>query len=210
MLVNTVRSLFALWICAALVSCDIYDEMPQMPVGDSGDSSYTYIDATSYTQWIYLNLEDGTSVVLPYDDADNVPDQWTFAMHRYDCKTNGGMAMETKFSTLDALVSALSEGTFDVEGMYVADVEDSIIIDMSHMLDGWLVYAPSPVNKELGKWLNVDISDMPPIYTPSDKVYLICTQKGVYCAVRFMGYTNPYYYDAKGYISFDYIYPLNL
>ncbi len=203
-------ALSVLALCAVLFSCELYDDRTLMPT-DSGDNSFSYVDATDYAQWVYLNLEDGTSVALEYNDEADIPEEWTFALHRYDCKTNGGTACETEFSSLEALEKALSEGTFSVKGGdYVADVEDSIYIDLSHMIDSVVVYAPSLVNKELSKWMDLDLSFMPPIYTPSGRVYIICTRQGVYGAIRFTGYSNPYYYDAKGYISFDYIYPLEV
>ncbi len=200
-----------LGVCATLVACDVYDDMSQMPQSEGGDGSFSYLDATSYTQWIYLNLEDGTGVTLEYDDTLNIPEQWTFALHRYDCKTNGGTAMETEFGSIDALVAALRGGEYAFsQSQFVADTQDSITIDMSHMMDGWLEYAPSMVNKELGKWLDVDTSEMPPIYTPSDRAYIICTREGTYAALRFTAFSNPFYYDTKGYISFDYLYPLEI
>ncbi len=198
-------------VCAVLSACDLYDDMSKMPTDGNTDNSFAYIDATDYAQWIYLNLENGTSLALPYDDEANVPDEWTFALHRYDCKTNGGAALETGFSSLDALQAAIGDSSYSIpKDGYVEDTPDSIAIDMSHMMDSVLIYAPSMRNNELSKWLDVDISVMPPIYTPSNRVYIICTREGVMGAVRFTGFSNPYYYDAKGYISFDYLYPIGL
>ncbi len=193
-----------------LASCNLYDDMSKMPQTGGGDGRFSYVDATSYTQWVYLNLEDGSCVALAYNDSTDIPEEWTFALHRYDCKTNAGAAMETAFGSLEEMEEAMRQGTFSPEnGQYVQDSPDSIYIDLSQMLDSVLVYAPSMVNKELSKWLDVDISGMPPIYTPSHKVYVIRTKEDEYVAVLFTSFSNPYYYDAKGYISFSYIYPLD-
>ncbi len=204
-------ALCVMGVCMALIACDVYDDMSLMPQSENGDGSFSYIDATDYKQWIYLNLEDGTGVTLEYDDTLNIPEQWTFALHRYDCKTNGGAAMETEFGSLEELQTALNGGEYSfAQSQFVPDTQDSIIIDMSHMMDGWLEYAPAMLNKEMGKWLDVDTSEMPPIYTASNRVYIICTREGTYAAVRFTAYSNPFYYDAKGYILFDYLYPLEI
>jgi len=193
------------------LSCDgIYDDPSEMPV-EKDDNSFSLVDCTSYTNWVYFNLADDTSQTLDYQaEESDIAAGWTFAMHRYDCKTNGGSAYETVYTSIEELQTALDEGTFALPQAsdYVADVADSVTIDMSHMMEGYLVYAKSMVNQELGKWLDVDTSNMPPNYTQSDRVYLIRTSDGSVAAIYFTGYSNPYEYNTKGYISFDYVYPL--
>ncbi len=191
----------------SIASCDIYDDISEMPSSTASDHSFSYIDATSYIQWVYLDLKSGAATTLPYDDDEHIPDEWTFALHRYDCKTNAGRCAETPFSSLESLSSAVVNGSYRLpeESEMTADVADSIIIDVSHMLDLYLGYASAMVNKEMTRWLDVNISTMPPIYTPSNKVYLLRTKEEEYVAVLFTSFTNPFYYDTKGYISFDYI-----
>jgi len=192
------------------LSCDsIYDDPADMPVVEK-ENSYSYIDCTDYKTWVYLNLEDGSQTAVAYDNVADIPSQWTFAMHRYDCKTNGGSAYETTFSSLDELTAAISAGTFSIPdaSAFTEDEDSKVTIDMSHMMEGYLDYADSKVNKTLARWLDVDTSNMPPNYTPSDKVYLIRTATGEVAAVRFTAYSNPQQYNTKGYISFDYIFPL--
>lgn len=191
-------------------SCDdIYDDPSNIPVEEE-DNAYSYVDATEYTNWVYLNLEDGSQTTLAYDNTEDVPAQWTFALHRYDCKTNGGSAYETSFSTLDELTTAIDGGTFTVPdaSQFTADEDGKITIDMSGMMSGNIGYADSKINKVLGKWLDVDTSQMPPIYTMSNKVYLLRTSNGSVAAIMFTNYANPLKSNTKGYISFDYIYPL--
>lgn len=198
-------------IVASLLSCDgIYDDPSEMPAEEK-ENAFSLVDCTSYTNWVYFSLADGTTQTLDYQaDEGEITAGWTFAMHRYDCKTNGGGAYETAFSTLDELTAALADGSFSLPsaGDYAADVADSVTVDMSHMMEGYLVYAESMVNEVLGRWLNVDTSNMPPNYTQSNKVYLIRTSDGEVAAVSFTGFSNPYEYNTKGYISFDYIFPL--
>jgi len=194
----------------AATSCDdIYDDPANIPTEDK-DNAYSYIDATEYTNWVYLNLKDGSQTTLAYDNTADIPAEWTFAIHRYDCKTNGGSAYETSFSTLDALTAAIEDGSFSVPdaSQFTADEDSKITIDMSGMMEGNIGYADSKVNKVLGKWLDVNTSQMPPIYTMSNKVYLICESDGTVAAIKFTNYANPQKSNTKGYISFDYIYPL--
>jgi len=192
------------------LSCDsIYDDPADMPVVKE-DNAYSYIDATEYTNWVYLNLEDGSQTTLAYDNTADIPAEWTFALHRYDCKTNGGSAYETSFSTLDELTAAIAGGTFTVPdaSQFTADEDGKITVDMSGMMQGVIEYADSKINKVLGLWLDVNTSQMPPIYTMSKKVYLLRTSGGAVAAIEFTDYANPSQYNTKGFISFKYIYPL--
>lgn len=194
-----------------LSSCnDIYDDPePYIPIPTEG-FTYQYVNATSYTNWIYFNLHQKDSITLDYQST-NLPEHWDIAIHRYDIKTNNGAGLETPYESLEALQEAAENGSFakPTENTMIPDINDSITVDMSHMMDGYLIYAASPINTEIGKWLNVDTSEMPPIYTPSNKVYLILLSDKTFAAIRFTGYANPHLYNTKGYISFDYLYPIN-
>ncbi len=197
---------------ASLTACDIYDDPADLPAeGGEAGNSFAYVDARDYKQWVYLNLSEGTSVTLDYTDTDNIPSDWTFALHRYDCKTNGGAVLATPFSSIDQLLDAIDDGSYPrpANEEFTPDSQGDIIIDVSHMIEGYLVYDTATINTVLTSWLNVDISDMPPIYTPSGKVYLIRQADGTLAAVRFTGFSNPYAYDAKGYISFDFLCPID-
>lgn len=202
-------------IILSLPSCDdIYDDPVEVTIEENSDQRYEYINATEYTNWIYINLHSKTkndTVTLNYQDTEHIPSAWDIALHRYDIKTNGGKALETSFNELASLENAVKNGTFPepADADLVEDnMKDSITVDMSTMMSGYLGYAKSPKNKELCKWLLLDLSVMPPIYTPSEKVYLLKMCDGTYAAIRFTGYSNPNKYNIKGYISFDYLYPL--
>ena len=62
------------------------------------------------------------------------------------------------------------------------------------------------VNAELSKWLDVDISIMPPIYTPSERVYIIRLKDGSCAAVKLVDFRNESL--IKGFLTIEYIYPL--
>ncbi|MCD8304332.1 MAG: HmuY family protein [Prevotellaceae bacterium] len=196
-------------ICLALTAC--YDDPADMPDLSQEENTLSYVDARSYTEWVYIDLSEGTTLALDYKDTVGVPERWTFALHRYDCKTNGGSALETPFTSLDDLLLALSEQTYKpATSEFTPDTEGDIIIDVSHMIEGYLIYDIASRNEALSLWLNVDISTMPPIYTQSGKVYLLREADGTLSALRFTGFSNPYYYDTKGYISFQYRYDIEL
>ena len=170
-------------------------------------SGTIYVDAHLYTQWTYIDFDGQqihvTNIDVPKgEEIEAQPVSWQLALHRYDTKTNEGSVMETTLGSLGEVrkLTQLPEGTF------VADVQDKVATDMSGMMDDNILYAESPVNQVLGRWLNVDKSSMPPIYTLSKKVYLLQTKEGKYAAIYLSNYMNEAF--VKGYMTIDYIYPL--
>ena len=178
---------------------------------DSETSSGTiYIDASSYTKWTYLNLDtrtiDTTYINKNGSEDGNVPSAWHIAVHRYDVKTNGGSVLQTEYSDPALLVSSgiMPEGEFKEDIL----TTDKIAIDMSGMMDGNIIYAPSSYNEELSRWLNVDTSQMPPIYTMSGKVYLLRVSDGRHAAIILRDYMNDA--NVKGFMTIDYVFPVDL
>ena len=194
---------------------DIYDnpkEESSSPYGfietnPETHSGTIFIDTHLYTQWVYINFEDQEIYTTNIDKdtgklIEEEPEIWDFAMHRYDGKTNGGSVMETSYTSLAALRNA---GKLP-NGKFVPDVQSKITTDMSGMMDGVILYADSSINEELAKWLKVDTSQMPPIYTLSKKVYVLKTKEGKYAALYIPNYLNDEY--DSGYLTIEYIYPL--
>lgn len=189
---------------------DIYDEPQDLQSNDYGfikvdeatNSGTIYIDATQYTRWIYINFHTHQIDSVEITDDMVEPEAWDLAVHRYDAKTNKGSVQETSFTSLDALVAS---GTLP-SGNFVADEPSKVTVDMSGMMDGVILYAESDVNPVLSAWLNVDTSTMPPIYTLSNKVYIIKLKDGTYAAVRLSNFMNDA--SVKGFMTIDYVYPL--
>lgn len=161
-----------------------------------------YIDATDYTDWHYIDLHGKQVTTTAVGEA--APERWDFAVHRYDAKTNGGAVMESAAADFDMLTAV---GTIPEEA-FTADewTTDKITVDMSQMMDGIIRYAEDWYNPVLSRWLRVDTSTMPPIYTLSGKVYLLRLTDGTFAALRLMNFMN----DAavKGFMTIDYLYPV--
>ena len=127
----------------------VIDEFGFTKVEQATSSGTIYIDATSYTRWNYLDFEtfalDTTFIAEDGSETGDVTEGWDFAVHRYDVKTNGGRVIETSFTSIDAL---LASGSMP-QGTWVEDIwtEDRVTIDMSRMMDGIIVYAPSWYNQ---------------------------------------------------------------
>ena len=191
---------------------DIYDEpLPEdgneygfVVTDDKTRTGRIYIDATDYTEWHYIDLSG--KLVTTVAVAAEPPTTWDFAIHRYDAKTNGGAVYESgvnDFGSLPDLASIPQEA-------FVTDewTTEQITVDMSQMMDGIIIYAEDYYNPCLSRWLNVDTSTMPPIYTMSGKVYILRLADGSYAALRLSNFMS----DAaiKGFMTIDYLYPVEL
>lgn len=200
-------------LALCLAGCDsIYDDPNETGKVSSWTQSFTAVDATRYDRWVYLSLAGGTAeTVLISDGPEAVPAEWDLALHRYDVKTNGGRVYNTGYSSLsDFNRDVLNQAyVFPADNRYTADIftESTVAIDMSGMMQGNIVYTPSFYNEVLSGWLRVDTSQMPPNYIPSGKVYLLKLADGTVAAIRLTDFMKA---SVKGYMSFDYIYPLSL
>ncbi|MCD8302663.1 MAG: HmuY family protein [Prevotellaceae bacterium] len=200
-------------VAVPVVTCSCGDDDDDVLVIDPVDTttgSFAFVNTNDYTQWVYFNLKDESYTSRLYSEKDSLPEDWVFALHRYDCKTNSGAALETPYTSLAALTSAISSGEYTCppDEAFAEDEEAEIVVDMTDMMNGNVGYDTDQLNPALSQWIVEDISQMPPIYTLSGKVYLIRMADGTLVAVLFTGYTNPYSNDAKGYISFQYLYPI--
>ncbi len=187
---------------------DIYDKVADENVSEYGFTKLStdvgagtiYVDASSYTKWVYLSFsEHSADSVSVFDDA---PRNWDLAIHRYDAKTNGGAVAETDASDFALLSSAKV-------GDYVGDTwtTSKIVTDMSTMMDGYLSYVESDYNPMLSQWLNVDTSNMPPTYTLSNKIYILRLADGSKAALKLENYMNES--AIKGYMTIRYMYPVS-
>ena len=165
-------------------------------------SGTVYIDASSYTRWIYLNFHERTVDSMEIDSNNKEPEKWDLAVHRYDTRVAGEGVIETEYTDLDMFMSSGKMPT----GAYSADVDGDITIDMSGMMDGNIITCKSKVNPVLSLWLDVDTSVMPPIYTLSNKVYLVKFSDGSIAAVKLVDFRNKKF--DKGFLTIDYIYPV--
>lgn len=164
-----------------------------------------YVDASSYTRWIYLNFHDQSiDSVNIVNGGEEYAGEWDMAVHRYEAKTNDGSVLETEFTDLKTFKAA---GTIPT-GDFIKDVEtdSTIITDMSDMINGNIGYAHGKVNLKLSEWLKRDLSTMPPVYTLSNKVYVVKLKDGTKAAVKLANIMNEVY--DKGFLTINYIYPV--
>lgn len=185
---------------------NIYDDPIETEM-EIKENKFSQVKTVEYTEWAYIDLSARkvTTVQIGEEYESQIPEEWDFAIHRYDIKTNGGAAFQTSYTSIDDFIAAgkLPEAEKFVEDEWTTN---KIAIDMSGMMEGNIVYTDSYYNAVLSSWLNVDTSTMPPIYTMSSQVYLLRLKDNTYAAIRFTNYTNAK--GIKGYIDFDFSYPI--
>lgn len=184
---------------------DVTPEFGFVGDGETPGTKRIYVDASSYTVWNYLNFHTSEASVVEIEPGEEAePKSWDLALHRYDVKTNGGKVMATSLTSLADAAKLTSAPA----GTWVADewTTDKISIDMSHMMDGYIIYAESFYNPVLSGWVNVDTSEMPPIYTQSHNVYIVEFADGSHAAIKLMDFMDAS--GVKGFMTADYVYPL--
>ncbi|MCF0220640.1 MAG: HmuY family protein [Muribaculaceae bacterium] len=189
--------------------------------GASPNRCTLQIDATSYDEWIYIDLHtkkiqrmpipktlneewdgisgltyqlvEGTSytqLTSINTDCQPQPDDWDFAIHHFDVKTNNGAAANT------------------VDSIFYADewTNNQVIVDMREMMGMKIGYQRSLVNKTLSSWVTMDISSPPPVYSASGDTYILKMQDGGQAQMRLESYISPK--GTKGFLTIDIVYPL--
>lgn len=171
-------------------------------VDEQAHTGRIYIDASDFTKWHYIDLH-GRKITTTAIDG-NAPAAWDFAIHRYDAKTNGGKVAETDATDLGSIpkIGSVPKDLFLPDKFST----DRIIVDLSQMMSGIVVYAKDYYNPCLSKWLDVNLSTMPPIYTLSNKVYILGLTDNTYAALRLVNYMSDE--AKKGFMTIDYKYPV--
>ena len=193
------------------------------------------LDARSYDHWYYINLHDRTIETLPiattltgewdgrsqwtyYNvhgstyteqqvkkvDTQRDADNWDIAIHHFDVKTNGGAALETSYSSIDELPAtsdAFKEATFTPDEWRT----NQCIVDLTNMMSYNVWYTSSMVNTVLSRWVTMDFSTPPPVYSASQRVYVLRMKDGTHAALRLVSYMSDR--GTKGYLTIDVKYP---
>ncbi len=193
----------ALLCMAALASCDKNKGKDT----DGNDGTDTVVsnqmknlDVSAYDKWVYVSLEDGTSVAKGIEEA--APEKWDIAMHRENVKTNEGSAIKTDVTSFDAL-TAIPEGS-----VFMPDelTYTEVAVDMSQMMQEIIIYDTTEINMVLEDW--VTRSGMPPVYSVRPNVYVVRTKEEKYAKIQFTSYKGGETGDETGFATFTYAYPV--
>ncbi len=141
---------------------NIYDDPIETEM-EIKENKFSQVKTVEYTEWAYIDLSARkvTTVQIGEEYEDQIPEEWDFAIHRYDIKTNGGAACQTDYTSIDDFIAA---GKLPETGKFVEDkwTTNKIAIDMSGMMEGNIVYTDSYYNTVLSDWLSVAIRYISP------------------------------------------------
>lgn len=163
---------------------------------DSDAVTLTDVDVSAYDRWVYLSFASGTPLALNVNEE--APAQWDIALHRENVKTNQGAALKSDAVSLSALTE-LPTGEFTADVM----TDSTLVVDISQMMQGVLVYQESDINPVLNAW--VKRSGMPPAYQVNRNVYVVRNKEGKYAKIKFSSFKNAE--DQTGFATLSYIYP---
>lgn len=175
----------------SFVSCKDDKDNPR-PVLEADEIT---LDATSYTEWVYVSLSSG-QIVEVTDPANDM--NWDLGFHRWDVRTNGGLSGNGQGAALKLNETLLEQVTIAPESGYATDI--MMQINMTGMPP---VLEDHPANSELAQWMDLDMSTMPPTYTMSDKVFIVKTADGNFAKLKFTDYMNDT--GVRGHITFEYV-----
>lgn len=199
----------ALLITAGLTSCSKENNEKEAPQIQEAS-----IKTSDYTTWTYFSFEKGVIGTYTEDGFDykNRLD-WDLAFHRWDVRTNGGLSGKGAGGAVKSAYGTLDVNTWGSVLPSAADfVTDKLIktyMNAPHMSDDATgdQRVEVPANTELGQWLTVTMTSIPPTYKMADNVFLVKAANGKLAAVKFTNYMNAK--AEKGYAVFEYVYPLN-
>ena len=159
---------------------------------------YEYLDAKSYSKWVYFSFSKGAIVNVTDDQNDS---NWDIAFHRGDVRLNGGLsgkgsgeAINTNKTEWNAVTSAPTSG-------YVTDKIGKITTSFT---GSGITEEDQPFSQTMSSWLTVDISNPPPKYTVNNYIYVLKTANGKFVKMQIYDHKNAT--NATGYVSFKYQY----
>lgn len=140
-------------------------------------------------------------------DSVPAPRRWDLVLHHYDVGTNGGSAYETEYTTLSQLPRDEARRAALLRASFSPDTwsDHRCYEDLTSMYNYYIGYRTARTNEVLSRWMDMNVSQPPPTYTMSGRVYLLRLADGTHAALHFTNYMNAA--GAKGYVTLDYIYP---
>lgn len=198
MQIKKMRNLILIPIIIFLASCSKEEINKREPI-----KSDITIDVRDYEKWIYFSFEKGI-IATPESPEKNL--SWDLAFHRWDIKTNGGEAGNGAGGAIMSQLVNLDQVTATPKEPFITDSKILTYMKTPDMSQGPGQRVEVPANTEIGKWMKVIMSTIPPGYQMSDKVFFVRRANGEIAAIKFSSYMNDK--AEKGFVSFDYIYPI--
>ncbi|MDR0547473.1 MAG: HmuY family protein [Dysgonamonadaceae bacterium] len=193
-----------------LPSCDNKDDLFKKNEPKEG---LAVLDCTSYTQWNFFSFAQGQ--LVGSCDAGNEAEyetwrmraDWDLAFHRQDVKTNSGASGSGKGGILEYDFNGQAFDFDAVKDMpktgYQTDVQDSVIYDMSGMMQGIIGYEKTGLAQPTKKWaVLTDMQNSKWEY--AQKVFIVRTADEKYAKIYLKNFKSDT--GASGTITMQYAY----
>lgn len=138
-------------------------------------------------------------------DKQPEPEDWTFAVHRNNVRTNGCGVCETSYTS----ISKLPEDSAWMKQLDFTEDEwnqTDVWTVKDRMLSGIIGNQGIHLNTELGKWLQMKIPPMPPVFSLNNHVFILRLKDSTYAALQLADYMSVS--GTKCVLTINYRYPL--
>lgn len=182
--------------------------IPMEPTGDKVTTPVTDKKTGQYMYWFDVfgaGIQKNTFSYFTPTAAQTAPDNWTFAVHRNNVRTNGGAVLETTYTSMDELPET-SEGFHNMQFTQDEWTENEVWDSQDQgMLMGYVPSQGIEKNRVLSSWLSMKIPPMPPAFSLNNHVFILRLKDGSYAALQLENYLSPS--GAKCYLTINYKYP---
>ena len=136
-------------------------------------------------------------------DAQQDPEEWSFAVHRNNVRTNGGAVYETQYTSFDQLPESSAEFA---NKEFTADEwsENEVWSSQEQMLLSLVPSQGININKVLSSWLEFKFN-VPPDYIHNKHVFILRLADGTYAALQLTDFISPE--GKKCFLTINYKYP---
>lgn len=133
------------------------------------------------------------------------PEEWTFAVHRNNVRTNGCMVAETDYTSMTQIPDD-SDWFYTLS--YTPDEwnQTDVWTEQDRMLNGIIGNQGIYTNKVLSGWLKMIIPPMPPVFEMNRHVFVLKIPDGTFAALQLVDYMSSS--GARCCLSINYKYPL--
>lgn len=181
-----------------------------IPMEPTGDKVATPPDDRKPGQYMYwfdvlgVGITNSRFAYYQPTAMQTAPDDWAFAVHRNNVRTNGGAVLETAYTSMDELPES-SEAFRNMKFTEDEWTENEVWDSQEQMLLGNVPSQGIEINKVLSSWLCMDIPPMPPAFSMNNHVFILRLNDGSYAALQLENYLSPN--GTKCHLTINYRYP---
>lgn len=181
--------------------------IPMEPTGDKVTTPANDRKPGQYMYWfdvLGVGITNNRFSYYQPTAAQTAPDDWTFAVHRNNVRTNGGAVLETTYTSMNDLPES-SDAFRNMKFTEDEWTENEVWDSQDQMLLGNVPSQGIEINKVLSSWLIMEIPPMPPAFSMNNHVFILRLNDGSYAALQLDNYLSPN--GTKCHLTINYKYP---